>query len=54
MKSLVTAMFAFAFLASCGVDGEPVKPEVSGKTTVGVSNHGGFTDTEINIHFPAN
>ena len=55
MKRLVVALGVLAGLSACGVDGDPVKPDVGVSTTVGVNSKGGsFTDTSINIHFPAN
>jgi len=42
-------------LVGCGVDGDPVKPEVGVSTTVGVnSKRGSYTDTSVNIHIPLN
>ncbi|NIY80902.1 hypothetical protein HCZ23_15675 [Celeribacter sp. HF31] len=51
----VVMLLMLTGLAACGVDGEPVKPDVGMSTTVGVNSRGGsYTDTSINIHFPAN
>ncbi|WP_226554573.1 MULTISPECIES: argininosuccinate lyase [Celeribacter] len=55
MKRVVMSLMMALGLSACGVAGEPVKPDVGMSTTVGVnSKGGGFTDTSINIHFPAN
>ncbi|MBW6417925.1 hypothetical protein [Celeribacter sp. PS-C1] len=55
MKRVMMSVVLVLGLAACGVDGDPVKPQVGMSTTVGVnSKHGGYTDTSINIHFPAN
>ncbi|WP_417256824.1 hypothetical protein [Celeribacter halophilus] len=55
MKPVIAALIVVMGLSACGVDGEPSKPEISARTTVGVnSGSGGYTDTELNIHFPLN
>ncbi|WP_434290191.1 hypothetical protein [Celeribacter sp. SCSIO 80788] len=55
MKRVVVTLLLLAGLAACGVNGEPVAPEVGVSTTVGVNSRAGaYTDTAINIHFPAN
>lgn len=42
-------------LAACGVDGEPIPPEVKGETTVGYnSSEGMFQSTAITLLFGGN
>ena len=51
MKRTVALLVGLA-LASCGVDGEPVPPEVSVKQTIGVdSSDGPFSKTTIGFKF---
>ncbi|SDW42531.1 hypothetical protein [Celeribacter indicus] len=55
MKRIVAALTVAVGLSACGVEGEPVQPEVHARTTVGVnSKWGSYTDTSVNIHFPLN
>ena len=55
MKRLAIVLLGCGLLAACGVDGDPVKPEVSGSTSFGVNSKSGVsTSTTIGIHFPAN
>nr|WP_319248337.1 hypothetical protein [uncultured Celeribacter sp.] len=55
MTRIIAALFVTATLVACGAGGEPVKPQVGASTTIGVNSKGGsYTDTSINIHFPAN
>lgn len=52
MKKFVAGLIALTVLAACGVDGEPLTPSFSGKTTVGInSNTGAFTNTELGVSF---
>ena len=54
MTRIIAALFVTATLVACGAGGEPVKPQVGASTTIGVNSKGGsYTDTSINIHFPA-
>jgi len=42
---LIGALTCLAFLAACGVDGEPVRPALN--TTVGVNSSGAYTNTKV-------
>ena len=39
------------FLASCGADGEPVKPTYEAKTTFGFGSSGSFNRTTFGVIF---
>ncbi|MFT7046677.1 MAG: hypothetical protein ACJAYH_001954 [Celeribacter sp.] len=55
MTRLVAALAFCVFITSCGADGEPTPPTVSGGTSVSVnSNSGVSTSTTIGLHFGAN
>ncbi|PTQ73446.1 hypothetical protein [Celeribacter persicus] len=55
MKRVLMALVLLSGLSACGVDGEPVTPDVGVSTTVGVNSRGGaYTDTSVDIHFPLN
>ncbi|MCA0044336.1 hypothetical protein [Celeribacter litoreus] len=55
MKPAITALLVSVFLSACGADGEPRSPDVNVSTTIGVNSaSGGYTDTDISIHFPLN
>lgn len=48
----IAAVLALGLLMSCGVDGEPVPPEVSGTQTIGVnSSEGLFTRSTFTLFF---
>lgn len=50
----MAAVLALALLASCGADGEPVAPEVSGTQTIGVNSESGmFTRSSFTLFFGA-
>ena len=47
---ITAALLTLTILASCGADGAPVTPTVSGKSTVGVnSNSGVFTQNSLTV-----
>ena len=51
MKRIATVL-ALALLASCGADGAPVAPEVSGTQTIGVNSDSGmFTRSSFTLFF---
>ncbi|WP_439103416.1 hypothetical protein [Celeribacter marinus] len=55
MIRIATVLMALTTLAACGANGEPTKPVISGKQTIGVnSNMGAYSSTQIGITFPAN
>ncbi len=50
MKALIAALAGLLVLTACGVDGEPVKPSYSTKTTFGYnSKTGSFNRTSIGV-----
>lgn len=50
MKWIVTACIAALILASCGADGEPTAPTVTGQTSIGYNSiNGTYTSTSIGI-----
>ena len=52
MKRLMIVLLGTAFLSSCGVDGEPVKPSYSTETTIGYNSRtGAFNNTTIGVRF---
>lgn len=54
MKPIFAILMALV-LTACGLDGEPVTPDVGVNTTIGVNSRSGtYTDTSVSIHFPMN
>ena len=52
MKLIVTACIATLILASCGADGEPTAPTVTGQTSIGYNSAtGAFNETSIGFEF---
>ena len=50
MKAMIAALVGLLVLTACGVDGEPVKPSYSTKTTIGYNSRtGAFNKTTIGI-----
>jgi hypothetical protein len=46
----IAAVIGVGVLTACGADGEPVRPTVSGQSTVGVnSNTGVFNNNSVTI-----
>jgi hypothetical protein len=52
MTRICMAFLMLVFLASCGVDGAPTRPEVTSTTKIGYnSKTGSFSKTIIGVEF---
>lgn len=44
----ISALLMLAFVAGCGVDGEPWTPSMNGN--IGISNNGVYTSANVGVH----
>ena len=55
MKRTLSLLIAGVFLVSCGVDGAPTRPTITGFTKVGIATSEGLiTDTDVSVVFSSN